>query len=216
MRVLDDWLLTPARAAVHLPTRTAVVADLHLGYDRLRQLDGEAVPVRSVAEELAPLKTLVTQDIRRLVVAGDLFENGRRGAERLSAELLQALADMGIELVGVIPGNHDRLTRQQQHALPLFVDGLRLGDWQVVHGDQPRTAGRVVQGHEHPWFRWRSGVGGPCYLIHAEQIVLPAFSVHAAGGNVVGKRRWAAHRCCAIAGGEVLDFGELGRLTRQA
>ena len=38
MRVFTDWELTPDRAAVHLPTRTAVVADLHLGYAEARQL----------------------------------------------------------------------------------------------------------------------------------------------------------------------------------
>ncbi len=36
MRVLDEWLLTPWRGAIHLPTATAVVADPHLGYDRVR------------------------------------------------------------------------------------------------------------------------------------------------------------------------------------
>src|SRR5436309_2915696 len=30
MRVNKDWLLTPQRAALHLPTATAVIADLHL------------------------------------------------------------------------------------------------------------------------------------------------------------------------------------------
>src|SRR5438270_5847367 len=36
MIVHEDWLLTPVRAAVHLPTATAVVADLHLGYELAR------------------------------------------------------------------------------------------------------------------------------------------------------------------------------------
>ena len=39
-----NWLLTPERAAIHLPTATAVLADLHLGYNEVRCGTGEAVP----------------------------------------------------------------------------------------------------------------------------------------------------------------------------
>ena len=42
MRVHEDWLLTAQRVAIHVPTRTAVLADLHLGYDAARQRRGEA------------------------------------------------------------------------------------------------------------------------------------------------------------------------------
>src|SRR5262249_34562148 len=42
MRIHRDWLLTPERAAVHLPTATAIVADLHLGYNHARRRTGEA------------------------------------------------------------------------------------------------------------------------------------------------------------------------------
>ena len=59
MRVLDDWLLTPSRTAIHLPTATAVIADLHLGYDRVRRRGGEAVPTLSVAQDLDPLRPML-------------------------------------------------------------------------------------------------------------------------------------------------------------
>src|SRR5205823_7028233 len=73
--VWDDWLLTAARAAIHLPTRTAVVADLHLGYAEVRRRAGEAVPLRPVAASLEPLRTLLAeQAAEHLVLAGDVFE----------------------------------------------------------------------------------------------------------------------------------------------
>src|SRR4051794_7960092 len=130
MRVLDEWLLTPVRAAIHLPTATAVAADLHLGYDRVRRRGGEAVPARSVAAELAPLGRLLgEQGVRRLVVAGDLFEDGRCQRDELVAGLQDWLREAGVELVGVVPGNHDRGLGEGQ--LPVCRDGLTLGEWRV-------------------------------------------------------------------------------------
>src|SRR4051812_26604126 len=108
MRVLDDWLLTPLRAAVHLPTGTAVVADLHLGYDRVRRRGGEAVPARPFAAPLAPLRALLHEHgLRRLLIAGDLFEDGRCAPEEMAAELLAWVGEAGLELT-IVPGNHDR------------------------------------------------------------------------------------------------------------
>ncbi len=211
MRVLDDWLLTPRRAAVHLPTRTAVAADLHLGYDRVRRRGGEAVPAQSLGQVLAPLaRALREHSLRRLVIAGDLFEDGRVERDALLEELAGWLAREAIELAAVVPGNHDRGLAGAE--LPLCPGGVELGRWRVVHGDGERPEGAVVQGHEHPWVRWRPGVEGPCYLVGADHLVLPAYSADAAGGNVRGSRRWRAYRCCVIAGERVLDFGELSGL----
>jgi putative SbcD/Mre11-related phosphoesterase len=211
MRVLNDWLLTPWRVAVHLPDATAVVADLHLGYDRVRRRGGEAVPVRTVRDELSPLlRALRDTGARRLVVAGDLFEDARVERAELIEEFAAWVADAGVELAGVVPGNHDRGLGDCE-ALRICMAGVELGGWLVVHGDGEVPDRPVVQGHEHPWFRWRPGVEGPCYLVGERRLVLPAYSRDAAGANVRGKARWAAYRCGVIAG-EVLDFGELGRL----
>jgi hypothetical protein len=52
-------------------------------------------------------------------------------------------------------------------------------------------------------------VGGPCYLVAASRLVLPACSADAAGVNVIGARAWRDFRCCVIAEDQVLDFGPL-------
>jgi metallophosphoesterase superfamily enzyme len=211
--VLGEWLLTPARAAVHVPTRTAVVADLHLGYDRVRRRGGEAVPARPLAAELAPLADLLARrGLRRLVIAGDLFEDGRCQREEVVEELLGWLGQADVELAGVVPGNHDRGLGSSR--LPVCPEGVVLGGWRVVHGDGERPPGPVVQGHEHPCLRWRPGVEGPCFLVGEGHLVLPAYSRDAAGGNVLGRARWAGYRCCAIAGEAVLDFGAVEGLRR--
>jgi putative SbcD/Mre11-related phosphoesterase len=210
MRVHDDWLLTPERAAVHLPTATAVVADLHLGYNEARRRGGEAVPLTGVEEALAPLLPLVARHgLRRLVVAGDLFEE--RWDRDLAADIVRRLTAAGIGLVGVVPGNHDRGSKEESGSLRLYPDGVELGCWRVVHGDGRLPRGLLVHGHFHPWLRW-GRVSTPCYLVGERRLVLPAFSRDARGVDVTHQTAWRRYRCCAIAGAEVLDLGPLAQL----
>jgi metallophosphoesterase superfamily enzyme len=206
MRVHDEWLLTPQRAAVHLPTATAVVADLHLGYGEARRARGEAVPVPEVAECLAPLALLAASSTtRRLVIAGDLFEDGCN--ERLTEELLTWAEGVGLELTAVVPGNHDRHPQRLAGRLPLRPEGICLGGWHVVHGDGELPAGTVAHGHVHPCLRWGRRLSTPCYLVTADRLVLPAFSADARGVNVLRDASWGAYRCYPVTEGQVLDLG---------
>jgi putative SbcD/Mre11-related phosphoesterase len=208
MRVHDDWLLTPERVAVYLPVAVAVVADLHLGYAEARRRTGEAVPGVPLAEVLTPLRTvLARQRCTRLVIAGDLFEAG--WCPQLAEEFRAWLDVTGVELAGVVPGNHDR--GMAGEVLPVCPEGLQLGDWRVVHGDGALPAGRLVHGHFHPWLR-RGRISSPCYLVAESSIVLPAFSPDSRGASVRRVPDWRRQRCCAIAGDEVLDLGTLGTL----
>jgi putative SbcD/Mre11-related phosphoesterase len=206
--------------ALHLPSNTAVVADLHLGYDEARRRSGEAVPVRPLDELLRPLATVLSRhQSKRLVVAGDLLEDGRCRA--VLANFRSWLERNGIELAALIAGNHDRGLDaesggegQPAKELSLAPRCFRLADWTVIHGDEDRPEGRVVQGHEHPWFRYSGQRGTPCYLFTGNHLVLPAYSPDAAGVNVLGVRRWWDSRCGVIVGDHVLDFGLVRGLRR--
>jgi uncharacterized protein len=212
MLVHQDWLLTAERAAVYLPEATAVIADVHLGYDRARRRGGEAVPLTDLDAALGGLRRLVARtDVRRLVVAGDLFEDGRLCGG--AAELLRWFVDLRVELTAVVLGNHDRRLQGADAALPV-VGEASLGPWRVVHGDGRLPRGPVVSGHVHPYLRWGPKVAAPCFLVGANRLILPAFSEDAAGVNVLGDPRWRRFRCCAVAGEDVLDFGELGALPK--
>jgi metallophosphoesterase superfamily enzyme len=212
MRVHDEWLLTPERAAVHLPTATAVLADLHFGYDLARRRAGEAVPRFCLREALAPLRSCRDRaGVRRLVVAGDLFEEQADPA--LAAELSERLGELGVEFAGLVPGNHDRGAERAGGRWPVFPGGLELGGWRVVHGDRRLPAGRVVHGHLHPSLRW-GRVTAPCFLVSEQRIVLPAYSLDAHGVSVLSRRAWRRYRCCVVAGSEVLDLGKLERLQK--
>jgi metallophosphoesterase superfamily enzyme len=215
MRVCGDWLLTPYRAAVHRPTATAVIADLHLGYSAARRAAGEAVPLPDATGILAPLAEVARRHgARRLVIAGDVFE--KAASPSLVEDLLAALGHTGLELLGVVPGNHDRQIEAHGRRLPLLPGGIRLGEWRVLHGDGKLPAGPVVHGHCHPCLRWGDDIAAPCFLVRPGRLVLPAFSADAAGGGVLREARWRSYRCLVPAGERVLDFGELRALRRKA
>ena len=234
MRVLNDWLLTAERVAVHLPGRTAVVADLHLGYAEARRRGGESVPDEDVEEQLAGLGRVIHQHkARRLIIAGDLLEHPSCRAA-LSA-FQEWLRNAEVELVGVVPGNHDNGLSEGELSLDaklVFPDGFDLNGWRVVHGDGAIPEGPVIHGHEHPCLRWAprsrvirprvfggriapGAIEGACYLVGPERLILPAFSREAAGVNVLSVRRWRAYRCCVLAGDRVVDLGEVSGLGRR-
>ena len=57
----DDWWLTPEGAAIHPGEQTAVVADLHLGYEWARGAAGDCVIAHSLDETLARLALVLAR-----------------------------------------------------------------------------------------------------------------------------------------------------------
>jgi uncharacterized protein len=205
-QVGQEWLLAPERVALHLPTATAVVADLHLGYDLTRCQGGEAVPITSFDEQWKPLEAVFSgHTVRKLIVAGDLVE--RSHGDYIACLFKQWLKEREVELAAIVPGNHDA-TLDPDGPVSLLEWSVRVGDWQIVHGDKKLPAGKVVLGHHHPCAVW-DRLSTPCFLFCENRLVLPAFSQDAAGGNVRSNRRWKGYRSYVIAGSKVLDFGEL-------
>jgi metallophosphoesterase superfamily enzyme len=229
-QVLRDWLLTAQRVAVHLSTRTAVVADLHLGYADARRRRGDAIPGESVSESLEPLLVVRQQHAaRRLVIAGDLLEDG--DCREALAGFQEWLARNDVNLVAVVPGNHD-IGLDTDSRLPLCPQGVDVGGWRIVHGEGALPDGPVVHGHDHACLRWSpksranrprfvrgrfapDAIEGPCYLSGPQRLILPAFSKEAAGVNVLSLRRWRVLCCHAIAGDCVHDLGEVSTLRRR-
>jgi putative SbcD/Mre11-related phosphoesterase len=204
MHVHSDWLLTPQRAAIHLPTATTVIADVHLGYSEARRRGGEAVPLPNCDSVLLPLAALAHRyKVHSLVVAGDLFEE--RQNEALWVGFLNALNRLGLHLRAVIPGNHDRNLRHEGGPLAICADGFTLGRWKVVHGDGCLADEPLVLGHFHPCVR-KQGQVHPCFLVGPDRILLPAFSRDAAGVNLLRDPSWRSFDCYPIVGNRVVGL----------
>ncbi len=205
------WAFAPEGAAVHLGERTAVIADVHLGYEWARASHGDVVPPHSLDETIVKLTNLLDRaEIARLVVAGDLVESPHL-CPRTARDVLRLFAwlrERGVEPVWV-RGNHDP---NRDQPTSLVIDG-----WDVRHGDRALPKGPCVFGHHHPALK-AGGLSAPCFLVGERTIVLPAFSTNAAGLDVAGKTLPNALnreplRCIAGLGGTLLDFGPMDELV---
>ncbi|HEU5115233.1 MAG TPA: phosphoesterase [Isosphaeraceae bacterium] len=208
------WHLTPEGAAVHLAERTAVIADVHLGYEWARGSRGDMVPAHSLPETLQKLSSLIRRvALERLIVAGDLVESRRPCAPtaRDVRALESWLIERGIRL-DILQGNHD------PPRTPPCPVSLELGGWTITHGHRTVESSRLMIGHHHPILKGE-GIRAPAYLLSRSLIVLPAFSDNAAGLDVsssalppdlVGRN----YRLVAGLDGLLLDFGPLANLRR--
>lgn len=196
VRVLKDWLLTPFRLAIHEPSSTALLADVHLGYGDARRRAGDAIP--HVAD--SALSRLVAAHrslaFRRLLIAGDWFE--RRADAALIRPWLQSFADHKIEFLGLVVGNHDR-GLESVPQLPIWPEGFQLDGWNIQH--ETEDGERTVQGHWHPSVRWQ-GRKVPSFVVGTSSLILPAFSSDAAGARIPAHSN---QRFFAIVGSQVLE-----------
>jgi putative SbcD/Mre11-related phosphoesterase len=221
----DGWLLTPEGAAIHAAEQTAVVADVHLGYEWARGAAGDCVVAHSLDETLERLSRLLERArVSRLIVAGDLIESSRpcRQTEDDVRRLREWLAARGSDLL-VLEGNHDEprerssgFTARSAARLP---QTCTVAGWMVGHGHRLLCASRTISGHHHPVLRYE-GAAAPCFMVGPDRIVLPAFSSNAAGCDVVSAavpKAWRNPplRVIASTGCELLDFGLVSDLRRR-
>ena len=224
-------MLTPEGAAIHPRDRSAVIADVHLGYEWARAAAGDCVPAHSFEETVERLSRVLAHiEVTRLIIAGDLVESVRpcqRTVEDVR-RLRHWLGTRGVALL-VLEGNHDRGLFTQAGApaatSSATTGGSRLpasyqiNGWTIAHGHRPIVGQRTVSGHLHPVLR-AEGLAAPCFLADPDRIVLPAFSANAAGCDVLSgpiPADWleGSLRCIASTGSELLDFGLLRALRRR-
>jgi metallophosphoesterase superfamily enzyme len=224
VQLLDDWLLAPEGAAIHPAERTAVIADVHLGYEWARAAGGDRVIAPSLVETRSRLSRLLDRaPLARLVVAGDLVESPRPcPLTRADVHRLREwLTKRGVTLVA-LAGNHDGdaswLSPGADTGDRRMLATYRVGSWTIAHGHRPMRGTRTVSGHHHPVF-CGAGTAAPCFVVGPGRIVLPAFSANAAGcdvGRSAVPRDWLTSpmHCIVSTGEELLDFGLLAELRR--
>lgn len=187
---MKDLNMLPESAVWHEPSRTLVVADVHLGKAAAFRAGGIAVPDGDDGHDLARLAGLVAKhDAGRLVVAGDLFH----APSGIGPELLELVADFA-ERIGIpwvlTVGNHDAKLRRYPEgivAVP-WVD-LVDGGPRVVHDPADARGDRFhLAGHLHPVIRLRDGRRSslrlPCFWQCDGVLVMPAFGSFTGGAII--------------------------------
>lgn len=188
---MHDLTLLPEAAVWHVPTRTLVVADVHLGKAAAFRAGGIPVPEGDDAHDLDRLAALVSKHhAARLVIAGDLFHAPAGITPALETRLAEFLTDIAVPLV-LATGNHDKKLRglPANLAAAPHID-LAPGGPRVVHDPADAEDPDVfhLAGHLHPVVRIRDGrrtsLRLPCFWQHKNRLILPAFGSFT-GGSVV-------------------------------
>ncbi len=182
--------LLPDAAAWHAPSRSLIVADVHLGKSAAFRAMGVPVPDGDDARDLARLAALAAREkAARLVIAGDLFHAPSGVTPELESLLADFLAKLGIPLA-LTTGNHDAKIR----ALPPGIAAtphldLSDGGPRVIHDPAEAAADRFhIAGHIHPVVRIRDGrrtsLRLPCFWRSGRVLVLPSFGGFT-GGSII-------------------------------
>ena len=205
------------------------VADLHIGYNWAHRHGGQMLPLHQADDTVARLMNLCEfYKPAQLLLLGDIVHRAlplpqiELELQRLLTELqgstesrptMAVFKSVGRDSVEpmrlhLILGNHDRFLEKLVSA-PLQTEYVR-GGYVFVHGHQiNERAERVVMGHEHPAISVGDGVATsvkcPCFLISRTTIVLPAFSLWAAGGVEMPLRQ-RFERAVAILGDKLLPI----------
>lgn len=170
--------------------RALVLGDLHLGYNWSHRRHGQMLPIQP-HNRLGPRISELVQayDPERVVLLGDVVHQ-TVDLVAVENELQELIDAVGSRKFMVVQGNHDKHLNKS----PL-TNGwercreCRLQNIVLVHGDKlkehPSGAELVLMGHEHPAIQLGDGIATsarfPCFLLSPDIIVLPAFSLWAAG-----------------------------------
>lgn len=182
--------LLPEAAAWHSPSRTLIVADVHLGKSAAFRAQGVPVPDGDDAHDLNRLANLVVRENpARLVIAGDLFHAPSGITPELVSLLAGFLEKIRIPMILTL-GNHDAKIR----TLPAGITDvphhdLAIGGPRVIHDPADATPGHFhLAGHLHPVIRIRDGrrtsLRLPCFWRNENRLVLPSFGSFT-GGSII-------------------------------
>ncbi len=173
---------------------TAILGDLHLGYESALEEEGMYIP-RMNTESIrdAMNKVLSRYEPKRVVLLGDIKHDFKRSKREARAEVMRIM-DLLMEAsdVIVIKGNHDNFLQNILSDIGLMaVDHIDMGGFRMEHGHADSGVRPVIIGHEHPSVRIPGEMGGGmkihCFVHQKEDgvIVLPPFSPFSAGNDLV-------------------------------
>jgi uncharacterized protein len=184
------------RAAYLEADRILCVSDLHLGYAWAHRFSGQLMPLKSDEDLLTRLSDLCSfYKPAHLAILGDIVHHSLPVAEIRSElqKLFHGLQQIcGLKL---ILGNHDANLRKLAKQIDdlEFLERFETDTAILLHGHEnklpPATKKLLVMGHEHPSVSLGDGIRSakfPCFLTSPSVIVLPAFSLWAAGTDIRG------------------------------
>jgi putative SbcD/Mre11-related phosphoesterase len=208
-------------------SRTALLADVHLGYGWALRRRRQLGPVHEDAVQQKLISTVADLKPRTIVFVGDVVHAPKPvSQERASVEATLGQLAEHSELV-LIPGNHDRRFQNDYPGVPVrILAEWREGGLTAVHGHVvPAISDHLIVGHVHPALGIVDHAGAtqkvPVFVASKRVTVLPAFSPLSAGGDIRVHMPASLQRIIdddaqviAASGKRVVNLGSLARLNR--
>lgn len=180
---------------------TAVISDLHVGFEGVARLDGAAFPNVQKDYLLRKMELLFNRySPQKVIINGDMKHEFSRNLRdewnevSFFVEWFKERADLTL-----IRGNHDNYLATIAGRYGLKPgDSLEYEGLLITHGHMPvETDKRLVIGHEHPTVRIRGAVGPllkvSCFLVSPSLIILPAMSRFSLGGDILNTSMWGRY-----------------------
>ncbi|MDR0508616.1 MAG: metallophosphoesterase [Candidatus Methanoplasma sp.] len=173
---------------------TAVLGDLHLGYESALEEEGMYIPrmnTESIRDALN--NVLLEYEPKRIVLLGDIKHDFKRSKRDAKAEV-KKIAELLMEATDVIvvKGNHDNFLQNILSEIGLMaVNYVDIGGFRMEHGHADSKVRPVIIGHEHPSVRIPGAMSGGmkihCFVHQRKDgvIVLPPFSPFSAGNDLM-------------------------------
>lgn len=221
LEILPDVSITSDRCVLLEGGKTAVIGDLHLGYESALEDEGVFLPKINTGTIRDTLNRIIScYEPDQIILLGDIKHDFRRSKYNTSSEIREIL-----ELINeaadvlVIKGNHDNYIQNVLQGMGMlaadYVDvvGFRLEHGHIDSGSRP-----VIIGHEHPAVRI-PGAGGSkihCFIWAKKEgvLVIPPFSPFSTGTDILseGTAMSPALRECDIGKAEIYGVSDLGIL----
>ncbi|MBK9243729.1 MAG: ligase-associated DNA damage response endonuclease PdeM [Burkholderiales bacterium] len=189
------WRALPQLAALWLPPRWLVVADLHFGKAATFRARGVPVPGGTTEAGLARLTALIEQTRpRRLVFLGDLLHAREAHGAGTMQQLARWRAQHAALPMTLVEGNHDRHAGAPPPALSIDVvdEPWTMQGIAFCHHPQRIANTAVVAGHLHPCVRLHGAANDtlrlPCFWQRVDLLTLPAFGEFTGGAPIQRER----------------------------
>lgn len=193
LEILPGVRITNDRCLLLREGRTAVLGDLHLGYERALEDEGLYLPRTNTDAICKSLNRILSKyEPEHVVLLGDIKHDFRRSKFEAKGEVVRVMKLLNeAAQVTVVKGNHDNFLQNILGEVGLMhVDYVDMCGFRLEHGHVDTGARPVIIGHEHPSVRIPGAVSGGMKLqcfVHVRKdgvIVLPPFSPMSSGNDL--------------------------------
>ena len=222
LKVMDGVTITNDRCLILDDGPTAVIGDLHLGYESALEDEGFFIPrinAESIRDSLN--RILDRYEPARVVLLGDIKHDFRRSSYAARDEVrdtMKLISDAAETVV--IRGNHDNYLQNILSDIGLTaLSHIDIGGFRLEHGHEDSGVRPVIIGHEHPSVRIPGELSGgmklQCYVVARNEgvIVIPPFSPFASGNDLnpgLDAAMAPALKACDISQAEIYGTSDLG------